>query len=304
LLAFARRQALRPEVFDAAMRVHGIADMLRTIMGSRVRLNIEDECNDCFVEADLGQFETALVNLAVNARDAMEGAGDLTIRIGRSGPGASDMVEVAISDTGHGIPADQLERIFEPFFTTKDVGKGTGLGLSQVYGFIKQSDGDILVDSKVGDGTTITLTLPRTEVAAPAEQSFTASQGLPVSAGRVLIVEDNADVGEFACQLLSDLGFTATLASTAEEALSHLEPADASFDVVFSDVVMPGMGGLELGKIVREKWPNLPIVLTSGYSHVLAEKSRHGFPLLHKPYSVDGLAESLAEARRKHRHAS
>jgi CheY-like chemotaxis protein len=184
------------------------------------------------------------------------------------------------------------------------VGKGTGLGLSQVYGFIKQSDGDILVDSKVGDGTTITLTLPRTEVAAAAEQSFTGSQSLPVSAGRVLIVEDNADVGEFACQLLSDLGFAATLACTAEEALTHLEAADASFDVIFSDVVMPGMGGLELGKIVRKKWPHLPIVLTSGYSHVLAEESRHGFPLLHKPYSVDGLAKSLAEARRKHARAS
>jgi PAS domain S-box-containing protein len=298
LLAFARRQALKPEVFDAAIRVHGISDMLRTVLGSRVRLRIEDDCPDCFVEADVGQFETALVNMAVNARDAMDGEGDLTISVGpiedSKGRG---MVAVRVSDTGHGIPRDRLEHIFEPFFTTKEVGKGTGLGLSQVYGFTKQSDGEITVDSEVGAGTTFTLCLPKAEVGhAPRLAGRGAIDPAP-GGGLVLVVEDNADVGLFASQMLGELGFATSLAANAREAIGLLEARAEEFDIVFSDVVMPGLSGIEFARLVRERWSHLPVVLTSGYSHVLVEESCHEFPLLHKPYSVEALSRILAEAR-------
>ncbi len=299
LLAFARRQALKPEVFDTAVRVYGISDMLRTVLGSRVRLLIEDDCPDCFVEADVGQFETALVNMAVNARDAMDGEGDLTISVQRmKGAQGRHMVAITVSDAGHGIPRDQLDRIFEPFFTTKEVGKGTGLGLSQVYGFIKQSDGEITVESEVGAGTTVTLTLPKANVDRVPERTSRGSLDQALGGGRVLIVEDNADVGEFASQMLGDLGYGTSLAANAQEAIEQLEHRAEDFDIVFSDVVMPGMSGVEFGRMVRERWSHLPVVLTSGYSHVLAEESRHGFPLLHKPYSVEALSGILREARR------
>jgi len=297
LLAFARRQALKPEVFDVAERIQSISDMLRTVLGSRFQLKIEDSCPECFIEADLSQFETALVNMAVNARDAMDGQGELTISIQRTDLDEG-MIAVTVSDTGHGIPSNQLERIFEPFFTTKEVGKGTGLGLSQVYGFIKQSDGEITVRSEVGVGTTFTLTLPEAKVERLPAQTGGDLADLPPGRGLVLIVEDNEDVKNFASQLLGDLGFETSLAANAQEAIEQLEQRAEEFDVVFSDVVMPGMSGVEFGRLVRKRWSRLPVVLTSGYSHVLAEEPDHGFPLLHKPYSVEALSGILAEARR------
>ena len=297
LLAFARRQALKPEPFDVAVRIHGIGEMLRTVLGSRVRLNIETDCNDCFIEADIGQFETALVNMAVNARDAMNGEGDLTIAIGKDSSQGAQAVSIRVTDTGQGIPADQLDRIFEPFFTTKEVGKGTGLGLSQVYGFVKQSDGEVTVESEPGRGTTFIISLPKVEAAAaPAAEATNRFDELS-GGGRVLVVEDNADVGEFASQLLTDLGYQTVFAGDAQEAMRHLEEVEGRFDVIFSDVVMPGMNGVEFGRKVREQWPGLPVVLTSGYSHILAEETKHGFPLLQKPYSLEALARILRAAQ-------
>ena len=300
LLAFARRQSLKPERFDVAVRIRGIADMLRTILGSRVDLVIEIDCTDCYVEADVGQFETALVNLIVNARDAMDGEGTLTILVGRDVlADGSDVAVIAISDTGQGIGEDHLPHIFEPFFTTKEVGKGTGLGLSQVYGFIKQSEGDISVESAIDVGTTIRLTLPRLDEAPEVRRAerHAAPDKVPDS-GRILIVEDNADVGEFAASLLTEMGFETSLAASGGEALDALEKQPDRFDILFTDVVMPGMNGLDLGKQVRERWPHIPVVLTSGYSEVLAERSSKGFPLLQKPYSADALARILSEATR------
>ncbi len=312
LLAFARRQALRPEVFDAAARVDDIADMLRTVLGARVELVIEGRCRPCPVEADTGQFETALVNMAVNARDAMDGEGRLTIMIeesnelpavrGHAGSPGS-FVAVSVTDTGTGIAPDVLQHIFEPFFTTKEVGRGTGLGLSQVFGFAKQSGGEVAVESEAGQGTTFRLFLPRVD-AVFADEAEEGPDALPYGRGRVLVVEDNAAVGEFATQLLEDVGYTTVLAGNAAEALSALEAPGNEFDLVFSDVVMPGMGGVELGRIVRERWPGLPVVLTSGYSHVLASDARHGFPVLHKPYSVEELARVLRQASWGRRRAT
>lgn len=307
LLTFARRQALDPKIFDVAERVESISDMLRTIVGSRIAIESETACEGaCLVEADVSQFETALVNMAVNARDAMNGEGRLTIRLeshdtvpqirGHAGV-EGQFIAVRISDTGTGIPADTLEQIFEPFFTTKQVGKGTGLGLSQAYGFAKQSGGDIDVVSELGVGTAFILYLPR----ATDETLPRASHSKPVSgqaAGgdgrRVLVVEDNVDVGTFSTQLLDDLGYQTVWAANAAEALTILAEQPDGFDVVFTDVVMPGLSGVELGLTIRRDYPDLPVVLTSGYSHVLAEEGRNGFELLRKPYAADELSRILA----------
>ncbi|HYF53789.1 MAG TPA: PAS domain S-box protein [Salinarimonas sp.] len=310
LLAFARRQALKPEVFDVPERVRAITDMVRTIVGPRIELRADISCGTCQVEADLNQFETALVNMAVNARDAMGGEGTLTIRVehadampalrGHAG-GPGPFVAVSISDTGEGIPRDRMAQIFDPFFTTKEVGKGTGLGLSQVYGFAKQSGGDVAVDSEVGRGSTFTLYLPRASAGSPiAEPPKVRLEPEHGRGRRVLMVEDNREVGEFSTQLVQDLGYETTWAANAAEALALLD-AGQRFDVVFSDVVMPGIDGVELGGEIRRRFPSLPVVLTSGYSHVLAEEGPHGFELLHKPYSAEELSRALhrsAQGRR------
>jgi PAS domain S-box-containing protein len=302
LLAFARRQALKPEVFDAADRLRAVTDMLRTIVGARIEMRTEIDCEACVVEADVSQFETALVNMAVNARDAMDGEGRLIVKVegvpsmppirGHAGaPGR--FVALSLTDTGLGIPADHLTKIFEPFFTTKGVGKGTGLGLSQVFGFAKQSGGDVAVESVVGQGTTFTLYLPRVEGGGSADDAEARRAGGDVEGrgAHVLIVEDNVEVGRFSRQLLDDLGYRTTWAVNGEEALGLL--AGEGFDVVFSDVVMPGMSGIELGLEIRRRHPGLPVVLTSGYSHVLAQEGTHGFELIHKPYAADEVSRVL-----------
>ncbi len=304
LLAFARRQALKPEVFDAVQRIRSIMDMVRTIVGSRVTIVTEVACDECFIEADASQFETAIVNMVVNARDAMDGEGTLQIRVqhrqtmpalrGHAAE-ARPYVAVSLADTGHGIPPDKLGQIFEPFFTTKEVGKGTGLGLSQVYGFAKQSGGDVEVESTPGRGTTFTLYLPQAERTDAVGESpdGSASRGLDEGRGRhILVVEDNMEVGRFSTQLLQDLGYETTWAPNGEDALKLLSEAHG-FDAVFSDVVMPGMSGIELGQRIRRLYPELPVVLTSGYSHILAEEGRHGFELLQKPYAAEELSQIL-----------
>ncbi|MBM6596651.1 PAS domain S-box protein [Microvirga pudoricolor] len=308
LLAFARRQALKPEVFDVSKRVEVVTDMLRTVVGSRIQIVTELALGDCFVQADVSQFETALVNMTVNARDAMDGEGQLTVAVrsipvlpplrGHAGS-VGPFVALSVSDTGAGIPAEKLSQIFEPFFTTKEVGKGTGLGLSQVYGFVKQSGGDVAVVSEVGQGATFTIYLPQVEKVSE-ERSTTFNETAASAEGqgrRVLVVEDNIEVGRFSTQLLQDLGYVTTWAANAREALELLSKLD-DFDAVFSDVVMPGMSGVELGEEIRRRYPGLPVILTSGYSHVLAEEGRHGFELLHKPYAADELARVLRRAIR------
>ena len=310
LLAFARRQALKPEVFDAAERIRAIADMLGTIVGSRVRIETELGPEPCFVETDVSQFETALVNMVVNARDAMREEGVLAIRVrtaaslplirGKAGPTGS-YIAVSIADTGSGISPDKLSRIFEPFYTTKEVGKGTGLGLSQAYGFAKQSGGNIAVESELGRGTTFTLFLPEVERPPVRTDPPAARDPEPPKQGqgrRVLVVEDNVGVGTFSTQLLQDLGYQTTWAANAAEALLLIDEVDG-FDVVFSDVVMPGMSGVELGQEIRRRRPGLPVVLTSGYSNVLAEEGRHGFDLLQKPYAAEELSRILLRATRR-----
>ncbi|MES3154941.1 hybrid sensor histidine kinase/response regulator [Sphingomonas faeni] len=303
LLAFARRQTLEPEVIEVEQRLGAISDMLDSITGAQVTIQYEMSQEECRIRADVSQFETALVNLAVNARDAMDGKGTLTIRlrcgsrmpaIRGHGPGAGEFVAVSLTDTGTGIPADVLERIFEPFFTTKEVGKGTGLGLSQVFGFAKQSGGDVDVHSVPGEGATFTLYLPQAHAVWTGEPRPTTEAEPVDGAGRcVLVVEDNISVGQFATQLLEDLGYRTRWVTSAEEALEQLGDDGDGFDIVFSDVVMPGMGGIELAKRLARDLPALPVVLASGYSHVLAEQGVEGLELIRKPYSATQLSTAF-----------
>lgn len=306
LLAFARRQALSPELTDIGAAVDHVSDMIRTLVGPRVTVSLDAPKQPCMAELDRSQFETAIVNMAINARDAMNGEGQLKISIGpvsgvpslRSHPALSgDFVAVSITDTGTGIHADDLVRIFEPFFTTKVIGKGTGLGLSQVIGFAKQTGGDVSVESTPGEGATFCLYVPQVldgqidKGELPDIAQARTGDGL-----YVLLVEDNPEVGEFARAALEELGYKSFHALSAEEALTELERDADRFDVVFSDVVMPGMNGVELGNIIRTRYPEHPVVLTSGYSHVLAENGQHGFELLHKPYSIEQLSRVLRNA--------
>jgi CheY-like chemotaxis protein len=287
-------------VFDVAERLTRLRPMIETLIGPRVRLQFQAMCDSCTVEADATQFETAIVNMAVNARDALEGEGDLTIRLDRAtdvptAPGqdalTGEFVTVAVIDTGRGIEPEAMTHVFEPFFTTKPVGKGTGLGLSQVYGFARQSGGDVRVESEPDKGACFTLYLPWTE-ALGASAEAASLPGAARAPKRVLLVEDNAEVGTFAKGLLEDLGHQAVLANNGEDALAILVK-DHGFDLVFSDVVMPGMSGIELGQHIRKLYPKLRVVLTSGYSQLLVEQGRHGFDLVQKPYSIERLTAIL-----------
>ncbi|WP_103310894.1 MULTISPECIES: response regulator [unclassified Pseudomonas] len=304
LLAFARRQPLKPEVIDVAKQVLSLGDMLQTVTGARIQVNVELCDRPCYIRADLSQFETALINMALNARDAMNGQGTLWLRLscdggmppirGHAGAGQS-FAAIALADTGTGIDSQVLEHIFEPFFTTKEVGKGTGLGLSQVFGFAKQSGGNVDVSTVVGEGAVFTLYLPEVAPEQNHEPLREEVTHLVLEKGkrRVLIVEDNLEVGRFANQILQDLGYETAWATNAEEALEMVGPDAMAFDAVFSDVVMPGIGGIALARELRQRRPDLPVVLTSGYSEELAHSGHEGFEFLSKPYSADQVSRVL-----------
>ncbi|UZK68823.1 PAS domain-containing protein [Sphingomonas sp. S1-29] len=306
LLSFARRQALSAVLFDVAASLNEVATMLQTMTGSRIILDLQTPDDPYFIVADRSQFDTAIVNMGINARDAMHGEGRLTITtepvssippIRGHAAVAGDFVAVTIGDTGSGISPDKLDKIFEPFFTTKSVGEGTGLGLSQVIGFAKQSGGDICVDSTLGEGTRFTLYLPRANSDEAAETSeFEPTALVDGNGACVLVVEDNQDVGNFATAALRELGYDSILATDANAALAALAATPDRFHIMFSDVVMPGMNGVELAQEVRRQFPNVPVILTSGYSHVLAQDGGHGFDLLHKPYSIEQLSRVLQRA--------
>ncbi|MEH2486081.1 PAS domain-containing hybrid sensor histidine kinase/response regulator [Bradyrhizobium sp. AZCC 2230] len=307
LLAFARRQPLKPQIFNVGSQVEGVAQLVRPLVGGRIEIVVEIDDADCFTVADIAQFETALINLAINARDAMDGEGRLTIAVRKvqgipnlrtQSARGGDYVAISLADTGSGIAPENIDAIFEPFFTTKEVGKGTGLGLSQAFGFAKQSEGDIAVTSTRGQGATFTIYLPQAQSpAAEKEAASFTSEGSTTGRGyRVLVVEDNDDVGQFSTELLEDLGYVTRRVANANAALAILGENEFAVDLVFSDVIMPGMNGVELAGIIRERYPGLPVVLTSGYSNVLAENAHRGFELIQKPYSVESLSRILRKA--------
>ncbi|MEA1014999.1 CHASE sensor domain-containing protein [Sphingosinicella sp. LY1275] len=296
LLAFARRQPLKPEVLDLNAHILGMAELLDRTLGERMNVQIELSPDLCAVKVDPTQLEAAVLNIAVNARDAMDEAGTLTIRTldipatEADGPRAG----LAITDSGTGIDADTLARVFEPFFTTKDVGQGTGLGLSQVYGFAAQSGGDVTIDSVVGKGTTVTLILPCSEEAVAVPVTALGRVTGSGVTGRILVVDDNEEVGAFAEALLGELGHTVLRAHSGEEALSLA--GEHELDAVFTDVVMPGMSGLELADQLRAERPDLPIVLTTGFSDRIATSGTGGLPVVYKPYRLETIATALDEA--------
>jgi signal transduction histidine kinase/ActR/RegA family two-component response regulator len=304
LLAFARRQPLRPEVLDLNDRVLTMLVMLQPSLGPNITLTTKLEPALCPVEIDPGQFEAALLNIIVNARDAMPDGGEIIITTrnathGEAG-GRERAVVVAVQDNGYGIQQDKLEHVFEPFFTTKEVGKGTGLGLSQVYGFAAQSGGEARIESRVGKGTTLTIVLPASDkplhVTTPSGQPVVAKE----SAGRILLVEDNEDVGNLAETLLGELGHVVVRARSGSEALD-LADNGAQFDIVFSDVVMPGMTGLELASALKQRRPALPIILTTGYSDRISAAGSQGFPVVRKPYRMETIAVAVDDALAAHR---
>jgi signal transduction histidine kinase/ActR/RegA family two-component response regulator len=307
LLAFARRQPLKPQVFNVGIQVENVAQLVRPLVGGRIQIETGIADFNAFTIADIAQFETALINLAINARDAMDGEGKLRIAVNQTGTIPAlraqaarhgDFIAVSVTDTGTGIAAKHLDAVFEPFFTTKEVGKGTGLGLSQAFGFAKQSGGDIAVSSILGHGATFTIYLP--QAPAPAsEAEIAAIKSEPATTGRgfrVLVVEDDDEVGRFSTELLEDLGYTVRRVAEATAALAILGKDEFAVDLVFSDVIMPGMNGVELAGVIRQRFPGLPVVLTSGYSNVLAENAHHGFELIQKPYSVESLSRILKKA--------
>ena len=294
LLAFARRQPLKPELVSLSELVAGMTDLLDRTMGERIRIETSLG-GSCPVTVDRNQLQSAILNVASNARDAMPEGGTLkiTVSVVRSESGES-MSAVAISDSGTGMDAETASRIFEPFFTTKKTGKGTGLGLSQVYGFATQSGGDVLVKSEPGEGTTVTILLPCSEaapmIAGKSDEAPVPNQPRAV----ILVVEDNEEVGHFAETLLTELGHLVTLATSGEEALELARANE--YDIVFSDVVMPGMGGLRLAEQLAQEKPGLPVILATGYSQEIAQSGSGGRPVILKPYRLATLSQALIDA--------
>jgi PAS domain S-box-containing protein len=292
LLAFGRRRPLRPEVIDVNATVDALSDMLQRVLGSRILVRLKLDGNAGRAEVDVAQFETAILNAAVNARDAMPKGGTLTIATEIEPDLVGELVCVRISDTGLGMPERVLERAFDPFFTTKGIGEGTGLGLSQIHGFAAQAGGRAELASQEGAGTTVSILLPKSEKALTLSSQENGSATLPEGV-RVLLVEDNVQVRSFAEDLLKDLGCTVVSAESADRALAIL--ADAEPDIVLSDIVMPGMSGIELAGEIAKARPGLPVVLATGYSEQAA-RGNERLPIVLKPYSASDLSTALAKA--------
>jgi PAS domain S-box-containing protein len=297
LLAFARRQRLQPR--SVSLPGHGAAlrELVHASLGPSIAVRVDLPETLWPVTVDLSELEIAILNLAVNARDAMPKGGRLDIRarnhtLEGDEELSGDFVALTVSDTGAGIPPDLLDKVCEPFFTTKEVGKGTGLGLSQVYGFAQQSGGRMIIESELGQGVQVTILLPRSQ-AAPAQQETPPADPAPEGL-EVLVVEDNPEVAEVAKSLLEQLGHRAEMVSNAAAAIDRLQAGPAP-DLVFSDIVMAGeMDGLALARRVRSAWPELPILLATGYT--LNENGLEDFTLLRKPYGLADLSRALGVA--------
>ncbi|MBA1157882.1 cell cycle histidine kinase CckA [Microvirga mediterraneensis] len=316
LLAFSRRQTLRPEVLNLNDRLYDLSMLLKRLLGERVELDLSHGRDLWFVKADVNQFEQVVVNLAVNARDAMPNGGKLAIRTANisaaeaarlnvSAMPPADYVVVEVSDTGSGMTPDVVEKIFEPFFTTKEVGKGTGLGLSTVFGIVKQSGGYIDVDSKPGEGTTFRIYLPRhiPEVQEAPEEAKADAPKKPAAdmtgQGTILLVEDEDPVRAVNARALSARGYTVLEAASGIEAMEIIEERGAPVDLVVSDVVMPEMDGPTLLRELRKLYPDLKVIFVSGYAEEAFRKNLpegEDFNFLPKPFSLRQLVETVKQA--------
>jgi len=293
LLTFSRRQQVNPERVDVSTLVRSVREVLDSGLGRDIKLELDLAPQTWPVVADVSEFETALVNLVINARDAMPMGGivRVTAKNIQCNEPSGEFVSISVVDTGVGIANDVVGKIFDPFFTTKPVGKGTGLGLSQVHGFVHQAGGTVTVESEIGKGTQITILLPR----AGTERAQTEMHMPQITSGSgtVLLVEDNPDVASASAELLTQLGYAVRWVADAESALNELERN--GIDVVFSDIVMPGpMDGFSLAEAIKAKFPQLPILLTTGYSQAAQEALRK-YPILRKPYRIHELSRALAE---------
>jgi PAS domain S-box-containing protein len=311
LLAFSRRQPLDPHPADPNQLVAGMSDMLHRTLGETIRVRTIEKPQSWPIEVDVNQMENALLNLAVNARDAMPSGGQLTIEVanrvieadqaakdGDLMPGA--YVVICVSDTGEGMDAKTLAQAIEPFFTTKEVGRGTGLGLSMVYGFIKQSGGHMRVQSQPGQGTSVRLYLPRHHGSVAANDA----QDVPSTPTRggaetILLCEDDDNVRAYSLEVLRDLGYAVIAASDGPAALAALEAAEGPVDLLFTDVVLPGgMTGADLSRAARTRWPDLKILFTTGYARdAIVHHGRldAGVDLLTKPFGYADLAAKIRE---------
>jgi two-component system cell cycle sensor histidine kinase/response regulator CckA len=325
LLAFSRRQTLRPQVLDLGDALSDLTMLLRRLIGEKVKLDLVHGRDLWPVKVDVSQFEQVIVNLAVNARDAMPDGGKLTVKTANVGAAesaelaykgmpAADYVRIDITDTGTGIPADIREKIFEPFFSTKEVGKGTGLGLSTVYGIVKQTGGFIYVDSEEGKGTSFHIFLPRhhaeqeAQAEAPVEAHGTNGAAREAAAepkradftgqGTILLVEDEEGLRSLNARGLRSRGYSVIEASNGIEAMEALEEKDGAVDLVVSDVVMPEMDGPTLLKEMRGRNPDLKIIFVSGYAEDAFEKSlpeNEQFAFLPKPFTLAQLVAAVKE---------
>jgi two-component system cell cycle sensor histidine kinase/response regulator CckA len=320
LLAFSRKQTLKPVVLDPAEALSDLSNLLGRLIGPKIELRMEHGRDLGLVLVDRGQFDQVVINLAVNARDAMPGGGTLTIRTSdavldapvRRGPDlvpAGKYLLIEIADTGVGIPKENLERIFEPFFSTKDAGAGTGLGLSTVHGIVHQTGGFIFVDSAVGEGTTFSIYLPVHEgapVAAAAKASLApagAQEGDLTGAGTIVLVEDEDAVRLFGARALRNKGYRVLEAANGEAALDVVNGAlgaGETLDLILSDVMMPGMDGPTLVRLVRQEIPAIKIILMSGYAEDVAETMARDASVhfLAKPFTLAGLAGKVKEVMR------
>jgi two-component system, cell cycle sensor histidine kinase and response regulator CckA len=307
LLAFSRQQTLRPQLIHVSDIVGELSHLLKRLLGETVTLTVKHGRSLAPVRADPGQMEQVIVNLAVNARDAMPEGGELTIstfavsareakKLDREGMPSGEYVAIAVKDTGTGISPEILGKIFEPFFTTKEIGRGTGLGLSTVYGIVKQSGGFIFADSTVGGGTTFTIYLPAQE-ALPEAATVAAGEdgGDPWGQGKILLVEDEAMVRAVAERALTRKGYEVLTAGHGEEALEILERLPEGVDLLISDVVMPTMDGPTLVQHARKTFPDLKIIFMSGYAEEQLRKSIDvpDVAFLAKPFSVQELSDKV-----------
>jgi PAS domain S-box-containing protein len=311
LLAFARRQPLNPEICRIDAMITESESLLRRAVGEGVDLRLDLKAGGRTTLTDSGQFEAALLNLVVNARDATPAGGRITVvsqGVDLAEPQgelpAGRYLRVAVADTGEGMDAETLQRAFEPFYTTKPVGKGTGLGLSQVYGFVRQSGGEVTIQSEPGAGTTVSMLLPVREAFSPVEVLAVRPPATRASS-HVLLVEDDVEVGDLIAAMIDELGHMVSRANNADEALA-IARADPTLGLVITDVIMPGgKSGVDLAVALASERPELPILLSSGYTgQELMRAHETPWPLLSKPYALDALAQAMADAWDRHAPAA
>jgi CheY-like chemotaxis protein len=298
LLAFARRTPLQKEVVVIGNRIDKLAQLLDRALREDISVKFDIAGDLWPIEVDVSQFDIAMLNIALNSRDAMPNGGQVRITA-HNRPGAlegEDAVEIGIEDQGEGIPAEAIEKAFEPFFTTKDVGQGTGLGLSQVYGFAHAAGGSVSISSEPGQGTRVAMLFPRSRFPDAIYRHGTRpSSPVPVLGLRVLLVEDDPALNDLVSQMLQELGSIVTRATSAASALKA--SPDAKIDLVLSDMVMPGdMDGLDLARELRKRNGAVPVVLMTGYSTAAGLATDEGFTVLRKPFDFETLTARLSEA--------